>query len=192
MTGSGTTPIWKRVWIRIAGSRPPRYRRGWMDVSGAAMGRRALAAAKRDVGLVERPAGSNRQKFGVHWGENGVPWCGLAVAYWWQKGGFIISRELAHAIDYVPTLVSFAQRKQHGLSLIHPRRVRRGDAVGYDFDGGVADHVGLFDEWVSYSAGTFYAIEGNTSIGNDSNGGEVMRRMRHVSQVAAFVRKLPG
>jgi hypothetical protein len=35
---------------------------------------------------------------------------------------------------------------------------------------------------------SFQAIEGNTGMGNDSNGGEVMRRQRLVSQVVAFVR----
>ena len=32
------------------------------------------------------------------------------------------------------------------------------------------------------------AIEGNTAVGNDCNGGEVMRRLRYVSQVDGFGR----
>ena len=51
-----------------------------------------------------------------------------------------------------------------------------------------SDHVGLFDHWVNKSAGTFATIEGNTAVGNDSNGGEVMRRERSMSQVSCFMR----
>ena len=36
--------------------------------------------------------------------------------------------------------------------------------------------------------GQFSCIEGNTSYGNNSNGGEVMRRTRYVSQVNGFGR----
>ena len=36
--------------------------------------------------------------------------------------------------------------------------------------------------------GDFEAIEGNTSAGNDSNGGEVMRRVRNLTQVDGFGR----
>jgi hypothetical protein len=34
----------------------------------------------------------------------------------------------------------------------------------------------------------FNAIEGNTGIGNDANGGEIMRRRRYLSDVNAFGR----
>ena len=36
--------------------------------------------------------------------------------------------------------------------------------------------------------GKFNAIEGNTGIGNDANGGEVMRRLRYFSDVNGFGR----
>jgi hypothetical protein len=63
-----------------------------------------------------------------------------------------------------------------------------GDLVCYDWEGnGVADHVGLFEAWTDKSAGKFTAIEGNTAVGNDSNGGKVMRRDRTRSNVQAFV-----
>ena len=48
--------------------------------------------------------------------------------------------------------------------------------------------MGLFSAWVNQAAGTFEAVEGNTSFGNNSNGGEVMLRTdRNRSEVLAFV-----
>ena len=48
------------------------------------------------------------------------------------------------------------------------------------------DHIGIVEEYLG--GGKFNAIEGNTSVGNDSNGGEVMRRLRYISQVDGFGR----
>jgi len=46
------------------------------------------------------------------------------------------------------------------------------------------DHTGLFVKWIDKD--TFETIEGNTAIGNDSNGGQVMKRRRN-KNVALFV-----
>jgi hypothetical protein len=64
-----------------------------------------------------------------------------------------------------------------------------GDLVLFNWDGGEYDHVGLFEQWVPGSS-SFYAIEGNTSSSNNSNGGEVMRRQRALGAgySVAFVR----
>ncbi|WP_427157980.1 CHAP domain-containing protein [Aliinostoc sp. HNIBRCY26] len=53
-----------------------------------------------------------------------------------------------------------------------------GDVVFYDWkNGGVPfDHVGIVEQ---VEDGYIIAIEGNTSEGNDSNGGKVMRRKRN-------------
>ena len=186
----------KRVWVKIKGSKPVRYKRGWKRIlpkpTAKKRGKLAIAAARKDVGYAESPPGSNKQKYGEHWGENGVAWCGLAVAYWWDKAGFGVTKDLALQIDYVPTLVSLAAAKEYHLSLVHSKRVRAGDAVAFDFDGGLADHVGLFARWIDQRNGVFETIEGNTAVGNDAAGGRVMRRTRYTSQVAAFVRKIPS
>lgn len=182
---------WKPVFIKISSS-PVKYKRGYVNMSAKSIGHRSLAAAINDLGTKESPAGSNLQKYGARWHENGVAWCGLAVANWLAEGGFDISEKLAKKIGYVPTLVQMAKDKSNGMALIHPKRVRAGDWVAYNFDGGLADHVGMFEAWISQKAGTFTAIEGNTSLGNDSNGGEVMRRTRNIGQVEAFGRKTVG
>ena len=63
-----------------------------------------------------------------------------------------------------------------------------GDIAIYNWDGGVPDHIGIVETYLG--GGEFTAIEGNTAIGNDSNGGEVMRRERRVTQVDGFGRVL--
>lgn len=56
-----------------------------------------------------------------------------------------------------------------------------GDIVIYDFErDGTTDHCGIVE---SVSGATLAVIEGNTSVGNDSDGGEVMRRTRNVYQI---------
>ena len=58
--------------------------------------------------------------------------------------------------------------------------------VAFNWDGGVPDHIGIVEK--SLGGGQFQTVEGNTAVGNDSNGGEVMRRVRYLSQVDGFGR----
>lgn len=166
------------------------YRRVLESMHPASVAARAVALGKQDVGYRETPAGSNQTKFGEFWQQDGVPWCGLAVAFWWKRAGFLVDRALALEIDYVPTLVRFATNRMHGLFLVGRNRVRAGDAVAFDFPGGErADHVGLFVRWIDKKAGSFECLEGNTSsAGSQSNGGMVLLKVRSIEQVAAFVR----
>jgi hypothetical protein len=62
-----------------------------------------------------------------------------------------------------------------------------GDLVCFDWDGGDYDHIGLYE---SGDVAQFTTVEGNTSVGNDSNGGQVMRRQRDIAQAyqITFVR----
>jgi hypothetical protein len=49
-----------------------------------------------------------------------------------------------------------------------------GNIAIYNRDGNEADHIGIVSRYLGNDE--FEAIEGNTSIGRDSDGGEVMRR----------------
>ena len=63
---------------------------------------------------------------------------------------------------------------------------RSGDLVIFDWGkDGKPDHVGFIE---STSGSTLYTIEGNTAIGNDSDGGEVMKRQRSTAYKYAYVR----
>jgi hypothetical protein len=61
-----------------------------------------------------------------------------------------------------------------------------GDIAIYNWDGGAPDHIGIVEEYLGN--GQFHAIEGNTAVGNDSNGGQVMRRVRSITNVEGFGR----
>ena len=75
--------------------------------------------------------------------------------------------------------------KQNGL-VVPKETARYGDIVLFDWDGdGVADHIGFVE---SYNGVSYTTIEGNTSTGNVSNGGQIMRRTRYASQILAIVR----
>jgi peptidoglycan hydrolase-like protein with peptidoglycan-binding domain len=144
----------------------------------------ALAESLKHIGTKERPPGSNIVRFSKWYGITG-PWCAMFVTWCYAAANskaFVKGKHYA----YVPYIVADARAGRNGLSVT--RDPQPGDVVCYDWDGGAADHTGLFEKWASGSHDAFTAIEGNTSVGNDSNGGEVMRRNRISRQVQAFVR----
>lgn len=148
--------------------------------------KKALAEFLTHVGLKESPPGSNRQMFGVWYGMNGVPWCAITVTYCYVKAG---SKSFVKGsrYSYVPYIVADARAGRNGLQVT--KDPRPGDVVTFNWDGGVADHVGLFQHWLPGAEGSeFLSVEANTSVGNDSNGGEVMERHRTIGTVECFVR----
>jgi len=153
-------------------------------------GRKALAEALRQIGVKERPANSNRTPFGKWFGVDGVPWCNIFVSYCFAVGarytickGFAGAGVNAKGCAYVPTTEAWLRVTGLWIGRSTPAP---GDIAIYDWDGGVADHIGIVE--ANLGGGTFHAIEGNTSVGNDSDGGIVMRRLRYQTQVNGFGR----
>lgn len=154
---------------------------------GASPGRRALAEALRHVGVRESPPGSNRTMFGRWFGTDGVPWCAIFASYCYDVGaGVVLCRSWHGAgvgprgVAYVPTLAAWLKATGRAVESPAP-----GDLAIFDWDGGLPDHVGLV---VRVRSAELDTVEGNTAVGNDSDGGEVMRRSRRVAQVAVFGR----
>lgn len=58
------------------------------------------------------------------------------------------------------------------------------ELLGRQFEQVLDDAISRFGR---LSKGEFWTIEGNTSVGNDSNGGQVMVRKRSISQVEGFI-----
>jgi len=143
---------------------------------------KALKQALSKLGTKENPAGSNRVVFSDWYGVTG-PWCAMFVTWCYVRAGskaFVRS----HRYAYVPYIVQDARKGTNGLTVT--KKPLPGDLVCYDWEGnGVADHVGLFEKGTTM---VFHAIEGNTAVGNDSNGGEGMRRSRVGAAVQCFVR----
>ena len=157
---------------------------------GSAIGRDALAEARRWIGTAESPPSSNRTPFGAWFGVNGVPWCAIFLSYCFEVGaGYTIAKGFAGAgcavrgCAYVPTTEAWLRATGMWLGRIEPLP---GDIAVYNWDGGLPDHIGIVE--TPGSGGSFKAVEGNTSLGNDSDGGMVMRRERTLSEVDGFGR----
>lgn len=153
------------------------------------LGRRALAEARRWIGTREEPPGSNRTRFGAWFGLNGVPWCNIFVSYCFSVGaGYTICHGFAGAgvtpkgCAYVPTTEAWLRSAGLWLGRIDPEP---GDIAIYNWDGGPPDHIGIVEDGAD---GSFTAVEGNTAVGADSNGGAVMRRERTLDDVDGFGR----
>jgi peptidoglycan hydrolase-like protein with peptidoglycan-binding domain len=158
--------------------------------SATSPGAKALAEALKHLGEKEKPAGSNRTAYGQWFGVDGVPWCNIFVSYCFKVGAnTVIAPRFRGAgcypngCTYVPTTEAWLRATGQWVGRTTPQP---GDIAIYNWDGGVPDHIGIVEEYLG--GGKFNAIEGNTAVGNDSNGGEVMRRLRYVSQVDGFGR----
>jgi hypothetical protein len=137
-----------------------------------------IQIARKEIGTKETPPDSNKVKYN-DWFYNGpdygksAAWCGTFVSWCYDQAKMKLG-----TIDY---LRGFAGC-QYAVNNIHKwgKQVtvpQSGDIVFFDWNGdGRFDHTGLFVK--DNGKGLFQTIEGNTSYGNDSNGGEVMLRER--------------
>jgi CHAP domain len=139
-------------------------------------GHKAIAVARTQIGYRETPV--NRTKFGRWYGVDRQPWCAIFVSWCMAQAGS------KFRYSYVPAVVDDARHGRNGLRITS--NPQRGDLVCFDWNGGVADHIGFFDRWTT--GGNFLTVEGNTGDSNWSNGGAVMSRERSRHQVEAFVK----
>lgn len=141
-----------------------------------------LTTAKAEIGYKEKPSGSNRTKYGKAFGLDGYSWC--AIWIWWIFN-------TCGAADLLPVKTGSCSQLMQAAQLAGlwvTDNYRPGDLLIYNFPGGAkTDHCGILE---TINGKTIHAIEGNTSLGNDSNGGEVMRRVRTTSMVLGAVRPL--
>lgn len=140
--------------------------------------------AKKEIGYKEIPAGSNKTKFGEWFGYNGVAWCGIFVSYIYAKAGCQLPK-IGWTKGFAGCPVAVEYFKKSG-EVIPMSSAKPGDIAFFDWNkDGKFDHVGIFLH--DNGDGTFETIEGNTAVGNDSNGGEVMQRTRSYKTVEIFV-----
>jgi peptidoglycan hydrolase-like protein with peptidoglycan-binding domain len=156
----------------------------------SSIGQKALAVSLRELGEKESPANSNKNKFGKWFGVDGVAWCNIFVSYCFLNGaeyaicsGFKGLGVYAKGCTYVPTTEAWLKATGLWKGRTEPLP---GDIAIYNWHGGEPDHIGIVEEYLG--GGRFNAIEGNTGIGNDANGGEVMRRLRYLTDVDGFGR----
>lgn len=142
---------------------------------------KVVQIARQELGTKEIPANSNTVKYNT-WiygkevkdtAESKFPWCAAFVSWCFDQAGLNLGR-----IDVIKGFVgcNYAVNnvQKWGKIVTIPQE---GDVCFFDWQGdGRFDHTGIFV--VDLGKGMFETIEGNTAVGNDSNGGEVMIRQR--------------
>ena len=142
-----------------------------------------IQTAASQNGTKESPANSNKTKYGEWYGLNGVKWCAIFVSWVYDHAG--------NPLGFIETAKGY-QSCQGGYNFWKVNKQltnepQQGDIVLFDWDGnGLCDHTGIFDAWTDATKTTFFSWEGNTAVGNNSDGGMVMRRQRNRSLVRAF------
>ena len=144
-----------------------------------------LAKARGEIGTKEQPRGSNKVKYNTaYYGReisgSAYPWCCAFIWWLFRECGasplFFGGKKTASCT----TLMEF-YKKQGQFS---KKDAKVGSLVFYNWGKGTtAKHIGIVTE---VGNGYIKAIEGNTGIGNDSNGGEVMERTRYASQILGY------
>ena len=143
-----------------------------------------MKIAKSQIGYKERPSGSNKTKYGKAYGMNGTPWCAIFVWWCFKKAKSESLYFGGKKTAYVPTLADYYIEHKRIVKKTHGKL---GDIVFFDFDhNGNSDHVGFI--WKYLGNGWYKTLEGNTGIGNNANGGKVMFRKRHISQISRIAR----
>lgn len=160
-------------------------------------GARAVAAALRDIGVVDHDNRGRRvDAIERRWGFQGEPWCGMAAGVWLEAAGV---KGLTSRVAYCPFILADAQAAHNGFRRViwhdsfrgGAEVAQKGSVVLFDFGNGdgLARHVGLLrEEW--RGAGKLKTIEANTSPddgGSQDNGGGCWKRERPSSLVLAII-----
>lgn len=135
--------------------------------------------AKAEIGTTEVPKDSNKTKYGKWFGLDGVAWCGMFVSWCYAMRGKPLPN-IGFKKGFAGCQTAVAYFKKNNRIVIKPNP---GDIVFFDWNlDGRYDHTGIFVEWIEEGK-SFYSVEGNTSLTNQSNGGQVMLRKRNVKGV---------
>lgn len=132
-----------------------------------------LDIARGEIGVAESPRNSNKTKYGAWYGVNGVPWCMIFVQWCFDQSGNALPYKTASCSG----LLNWVKKNRKAWISTDPQP---GDIIIYTFG-----HTGILEQ---ADAASVTAIEGNTAIGNDTNGGSVMRRVRSRAAVQAYIR----
>jgi len=150
---------------------------------------RLIGTAESFLGITELPRGSNNVVFNTHYYGREVsgeayPWCAVFI---WDVFRLAGLSELFCGGDKTASCAAILSYARSSGQFVSPAELRRGDVVLYKFDrtNAAVNHTGLV---IYAGSGSFYAIEGNTSVSSDSNGGAVMQRLRTCTNVVGAYR----
>lgn len=140
-----------------------------------------IAIAKKELGVKESPPNSNRVKYCTAYGVT-TAWC--VIFLWWcfKQAG---ASELFYGggkCASCSVLMGWAKTRGQWVT----KNYAVGDLLLYDWNGdGRPEHIGIC---TAVNGSYLTAIEGNTALGNNSDGGEVMVRSRNKSNVIGAFR----
>lgn len=135
---------------------------------------KVVELATTQIGIKESPINSNKTPYGKWFGLDGVAWCGMFVSWCYSKVGAPLPN-IGFSKGYAGCQTAVAYFRKNNRVTTNPAP---GNIVFFDWNGdGRFDHTGIFVKWIEIGK-TFQSIEGNTSLTNQSNGGEVMLRTR--------------
>jgi hypothetical protein len=138
-----------------------------------------IEVASKEVGYIEKAG--NKTKYGKWFGLDGQMWCGMFVSWCYFQAGKPLPK-IGFLKGFAGCQTAHVYFKKNGWITTTPVA---GDIVLFDWNkDGRYDHTGIFEGWINDTK--FETIEGNTSPLNNSNGGEVMKRIRNKS-VAIFI-----
>lgn len=141
-----------------------------------------VSVAEKEIGTVEVPANSNKTKYGKWFGLDGFAWCGMFVSWCYAQAGKQLPK-IGYLKGFAGCQTAYAYFVKNGWLVSTPQP---GDIVLFDWNGDKRyDHTGIFVKKID--SDHFETIEGNTSMVNQSNGGQVMRRVR-TYKTAIFAR----
>jgi hypothetical protein len=132
-----------------------------------------IEAALSKVGYKEYPKGSNLTEFGTWFGLNGQAWCGIFVSWCYYTAGVPLGT-IDYRRGFAGCTFALNHFRKHGEEVTF-EQAQPGDIIIFDFNGdGRPDHTGILKSKTGHD---FESLEGNTAVGNNSNGGEVMLRI---------------
>lgn len=151
------------------------------------VGNNILAIAQKEVGTVENPRNSNRQKYGVWFGWNGVAWCCIFMSWlFWKAGSPFPPLQTPKGCAYVPTMVAHAKKTNQW----RPKgsyKPKPGDMIIFQFTNR-PDHIGIVK--ARLDDGRIWTIEGNTNSGGSRTGGGVWELYRR-SGILGYIETKP-
>lgn len=135
---------------------------------------KVVEIASKEIGQGENPKNSNNSKYNKWFGLPNLPWCGMFVSWCYAQVGAPLPN-IGFKKGYAGCQTAVAYFRKNNRVTTNPVA---GNIVFFDWNGdGRFDHTGIFVRWIEVGK-TFESIEGNTAVGNDSNGGNVMIRSR--------------
>lgn len=144
---------------------------------------KVVNTALKEVGVYESPPKSNNVKYNTWYYKRTVmgsdyAWCLVFCLWVYAQCNAKLPNNSASCTQMMK------DAKKAGVFVT--KNYQPGDLMLMDFKGiGTPQHCGIFDFEDSFS---YHTIEGNTALGNDANGGMVMRRERRKAQIIGAVR----